>query len=232
MTASNLIGLGPVLLVLAHLNLPAQPVPHHFSGITVAPDQTVTLRLEGSVSNMFNVSGDVSNQFLQMFDLYVVEDSANLVDWKPMARLLRTNNNPQPLLFQEANAAALSQRFFRTCTNHLLTAFPQPSGPFAVGTVDRVMIDPVRTNLYRYTPRTNAFMVTFWYPADPPVAGVRPASMWDNRLAADTNFEARLAAWGASGADIQWASVLPRLVGHRFRAVPLAAAIAKYPVVI
>lgn len=56
-----------------------------------------------------------------------------------------------------------------------------PSGPVAVGTVDRVMIDPARATLYRYTPKTNSFMVTFWYPADPPAASVLPAAMWDQR---------------------------------------------------
>jgi hypothetical protein len=149
----------------------AQPVPHHFSGITVLPDKTVTLSLDGSVSNMFKLSGLISNQFQQTLDLYVVDASTNLTDWTPLARLLRTNNDPNPLVFQDTNAASLSQRFYRTFTNHLLTCFPKPSGPFAVGTVDRVMVDPARTNRYRYTPATNAFMVTFWYPADPPAAG-------------------------------------------------------------
>ena len=181
---------------------------------------------------MFNLSGTVSNQFLQLADLYVVEASTNLTDWTPLARLLRTNSDSSPLLYQDTNAPGLSRRFYRTFTNHLLTAFPEPSGRFAVGTVDHVMVDPARTNLYRYTPKTNAFMVTFWYPADPPVAGTLPARMWDQRWAADTNFIARLAAFGATGADTQWALISPKLIGHYFRGVPLAAGAAKYPVVL
>jgi dienelactone hydrolase len=210
----------------------AQSVPHYFSGLTVFPDRTVTLTLDGSVSNMFSLTGTVSNQFLQLADLYVIEASTNLTEWTPLARLLRTNNDPNPLLFQDTNAAAVSQRFYRTFTNHLLTAFPQPSGPFAVGRDDRVMVDPTRTGLYRYTPKTNAFMVSFWYPADPPAAGTLPATMWDQRWAADANFILRLAAFGATGADTQWALISPRLGGHCFRSVPLTAGNAKHPVIL
>jgi dienelactone hydrolase len=140
--------------------------------------------------------------------------------------LLRTNNNPNPLIAQDANAASLSQRFYRTFTNHLLTAFLKPSGPFAVGMVDRVMSDPARTNRYRYSPPTNAFMVTFWYPADPPAAGVLPAAMWDPRYAADTSL------YSGNGYDTRWAWITPKLVGHRFRGVPLAAGTGKHPVVL
>ena len=56
-------------------------VPHHFTGITVLPDKTAMLSLDGSVSNLFNLSGTISNQFMQMFDLYPVEASSNLLDW-------------------------------------------------------------------------------------------------------------------------------------------------------
>jgi hypothetical protein len=112
------------LLLVIGANLGAQPVPHHFSHIVSLPNRTVTLGLDGGVSRMFNLSGTVSNQFMQMFDLYLVEASANLVDWRPMALLLRTNNNPAPLLFPDTNALVLNQRFYRTPTNHLLTAFP------------------------------------------------------------------------------------------------------------
>jgi len=226
MTLKNqfLIGLG--LLLPIQPSLWAQPVPHHFTGIAASPDGTVTLSLDGSASNMFNLSGTISNQFMQMYDLYAVEASTNLTDWSSLGLLLRTNNNPNPLIVQDTNAAGLSQRFYRTFTNHLLTAFPKPTGPFAVGTVDRVMIDPARTNLYRYTPATNAFMVTFWYPADPPTAGVLPAAMWDQRIAAETSL------YAYAGFDTRWAQIVPKLVGHRFRGVPLAAGAGNCPVVL
>ncbi len=71
---------------------------------------------------------------MQMFDLYIVDASADLTDWTQLAQFLHTNNNPAPLLFQDTNAAELTQRFYRTCANYLLTPFWKPSGPFAVGT--------------------------------------------------------------------------------------------------
>ncbi len=225
-----LIGLG--LLLLIQPNLRTQPVPHHFTGISVSLDKAVTLSLDGSASNMFNLTGTISNQFRQMFDLYVVEASTNLTDWARLALLLRTNNNPSPLLFQDTNAAGSSQGFYRTFTNHLLTVLPKPSGPFTVGTVDRVMIDPARTNRYRYTPATNAFMVTFWYPADPPVAGMLPAPMWDQGFAADVSFYSAFASYGVSGANTRWAGIAPKLAGHRFWGIPLAGHTVKYPVVL
>ncbi len=226
MKPSNLLKLGPGLLLLARLEGVAQPIPHHFSRLDVLPDQSVALSLDGSVSNMFNLTGTISNQFMSMYDFYVIEASPNLTDWGPLARLLRTNNNPTPLVFRDTNAAGANQHFYRTFTNHLLTAFPKPSGPFTVGTVDRVMIDPARTNLYRYSPPTNAFMVTVWYPADPPPAGVLPAPMWNTLFGSDTSFYVH------HGVDTRWASVAPKLAGHRFRELQVAADAAPFPVVL
>ncbi len=232
------LGLIPALVILclaagSKPELCAQPVPHYFSGIAVGPDQTVTVALNGSVSNMFNLTGTISNQFMQMFDLYPVDASTNLLDWTRLALLLRTNNNSNPLLFQDTNAAGLGQRFYRTSTNHQLTAFPiPPSGPFAVGTVDRVMIDPARTNFYRLVPPTNAFMVTFWYPADPPAPGVPRAAMWNKRFAADRGFiQLFISSFGVTYTDVRWTNIVPNLVGHRFSGVPLATGAAKCPVV-
>jgi dienelactone hydrolase len=222
---TNLV-LNALLFLVLGKALLAQPIPHHFTGLTVLPGQRVTLSLDGSVAGMFNLSGTISNQFMQMFDIYMVEASTNLQDWTPLGSFLRTNSDPAPLRFRDTNTAAFGQRFYRTFTNHLITSYPKPSGPFAVGMVDRVMIDPARTNLYRYAPATNAFMVTFWYPADPPPAGVLPSPAGDQRLASDTS----LCSWG--GYDPRWTQISPRLVGHRFRGLPLAAGTNKYPVIL
>ncbi len=219
-----LLALGVSLF--AEFALPAQPSPHQISNLKLSPDQTAVLTLEGNVSNLFNLSGTLADQFWQMFDLYPVEASTNLTDWTRLDLLVRTNSNLSPLLFRDTNAPSLHQRFYRTFTNHLLTAFPKPTGPYAVGTVNRVMTDPARTNLYRYSPPTNAFMVTFWYPADPPSAGVLPASGWSERFTSDTNL------WLFYGLDPRWALIAPRLVGYGYRDVPLAQASANYPVVI
>lgn len=214
------------MLIVASRLLDAQPAPHHFSSIVVIPDRTITLSLGGSVANLISLSGGISNQFMQMFDLYPVEASSNLADWTPLTSLLRTNNNSNPLLVEDIEAASLDKRFYRTPTNHLVTALPKPSGLFAVGTFDRAMIDPARTSPYRYSPATNAFMVTFWYPAAPTPVGVLPAPMWDKRLASDAS------ASSAYGFDSRWPLVFPKLVGHRFVGVPLATNPAKLPIII
>jgi dienelactone hydrolase len=232
MKTSTLLAFGLGLLLPAHPTLSAQPVPHHFSSITVSLDQTATLSLDGSVAGMFNLTGTISNQFMQMFDLYPVEASTSLTEWTCLALLLRTNNDPNPLHFDDTNAAALSQRFYRIPTNHLLTASPKPSGPFAVGRVDRVMLDPARTNLYRYSPRTNAFMATFWYPADSPPAGALPATTYGQRFAGDANFEAASVAGGFAGADTRWALIKPKLKSCCLLSVPLATGTARFPVVL
>ena len=214
------------LLLSASPQSGAQPVPHHFEGITASPDGTITLSLNGSVSNLVSISGTISNQFLKMFDLYLVDTSTNLVDWTPVALLQRTNNDPQPLIVRDIPTADRHESYYRVVTNQLPTAFPKPRGPFAVGTVDRVMVDPARTKPYRYTPKTNAFMVTFWYPADPPATGVLPAAMWDLRFAADANL------YSNSGFNPQWAKLAPKLFGHRYQDLPLKSGGNRLPIVI
>jgi dienelactone hydrolase len=215
-----------IVILLQGLKLSAQPVPHHFTGIATSPDKTISLSLGGSASNIFALTGTQSNQFMRTFDLYPVEASTDLANWTRLALLRRTNNDPNPLVFFDGDAAGLGRRFYRTVTNHLLTFFPKPTGPYAVGTTDRIMIDPTRTNLYRYTPKTNAFMVTFWYPAEPTPAGALPDRMWDKRVAADLSF------FAAMGIDRKWAPVFAAAVAHRAVGVPLAAAPAKYPAVL
>jgi dienelactone hydrolase len=215
-----------VLLLHNGLSTWAQPVPHHFSGINVLPDSTTVLSLDGSVSNMFNLDGVIATHFAQTFDLYPVEASTNLKEWVRLAILLRTNNNPHPLQFADASAIDSSHRFYRTPTNHQITLFPAPTGPFAVGCTDRVMIDPARTNLYRYSPRTNSFMVTFWYPAESSNAGTPLGRMWDARIAADTTF------YSFVGADSRWAEINSRVVGHRFSDIAVEPASSGWPVII
>ncbi|HNQ89145.1 MAG TPA: hypothetical protein PKM73_11065 [Verrucomicrobiota bacterium] len=203
----------------------AQPLPHQFTGIDVAPDRSVTLSLDGSSSNLVpGLSGAILSQFNQMVDLYIVEASANLTDWTRLALLRRTNNDSSPLLFRDSESSELPHRFYRTLTNHLITSFPVPSGPFAVGTCDRVMVDPSRTGRYRYNPATNAFMVTFWYPAAPPGPGTLPGPRWNRRLSADSSF------YQLAGADTRWAGLAPRLVGYRVVGAPLAASQERYPI--
>ncbi|MBU6401021.1 MAG: hypothetical protein KGS61_11930, partial [Verrucomicrobia bacterium] len=208
------------------LSLWAQPVPHHFNGITVAPNQTVTLSLDGSVSGMFNLTGTISNQFQEMFDLYPVEASTNLFDWAPLAVLLRSNSNPNPLLLRDTNTTGLSLRFYRTPTNILLTMFPPPSGSFPVGVVDRVMVDPSRTNNYRYSARTNAFVVSFWYPAAPPAAGALPELGRGKPLWQDPRL------YSIYGFDRNWANIGGAAVEQALPGPPVSSQGGPYPVLL
>lgn len=213
------------LLLAASLNLSAQPVPHHFRGLTISPDRTVTLALEGSLGNSFNLTGTPSNQFRQIFDLYPIEASADLTDWTRLALLPRPNNDPNPLLFQDTNAAGSSRRFYRTFTNHLITAFPKPTGPFAVGTFSVVLTDSSRSN--RYGLKTNSsFMCTLWYPAEPARSGTMPRPYNDQAVATDRAF---YSFWGLS---TQWTSAVPQFVAHSVPGLPMLAGTNRFPVIL
>ena len=123
--------LGTYFLCGSRQELTAQPVPHHLEAITVAPDRTVALTVAGSVSNMFPLLPTVvSNQFRQMFDIYVLNTSSNLVDWTRLGLLVRTNNDSNPLIVHDTNAASFNQRFYGAATNHFVTGFPSPPAPF------------------------------------------------------------------------------------------------------
>jgi len=225
MKASTLLLLGLGLLFPLAPNLSAQPIPHHFSGITVTPDKAVTLSLNGSVSNLFNLTGAVRAQFMQMVDRYVVEASTNLTDWTRLATLLRTNSDPNPLLFQDTNAAGFERLFYRTYTNHLITGFPKPSGPFAVGIISRILTDSSRTN--RYGINTNSsFMGTLWYPGEPPQVGSLPGTSSERAVAGDRNL---YAYWGWSS---QWTNVVPQLVSYSLPDAPLASGQDRFPLVL
>lgn len=217
--------LGLALLLPLGPNSLAQPIPHHFSAITVASEKSVALSLDGSVSNLLNVTDSIRAQFMQMLDLYIVEASTNLADWTRLAMLSRTNNDPAPLLFQDTNAASLKHRFYRTFTNNFVTGFPKPSGPFTVGTVSLILTDSSRSN--RYAIKTNSsFMGTLWYPAEPPKAGRLPAPSTEREVAADLNF---YSAWNFT---LQWTNVAPQLVAYSLPDAPLASGQNRFPLIL
>ncbi len=219
------LGLG--LWLTASCACIGQPTPHALSGIAVSPDRTVTLHLSGSAANLITgLGGVIDGQFEQMWDLYVVDASTNLADWVRLATVPRVISDPAPLVFQDIPAPEIGQRYYRTVTNHVITSFPKPSGPFDVGTFDRVLVDPARTNSYRYGAMTNAFMVTFWYPAEPPEAGTLPGPRWNRRLAADASL------YQLAGGDTRWTRLAPELVGYRFVNAELAAARERYPILL
>ena len=111
MKPGNLLLLGLGLLLPNRPDLWAQPVPHYFEGITVLPDRTAMLSLDGSVSNMFTLPAAVSNQFRQMFDLYVLEASTNLVNREKIG--IAVDHGDGTFSFEDANASRFPNRFYR-----------------------------------------------------------------------------------------------------------------------
>lgn len=227
MTSFTQLIAGSCLLLATFLtsDLHASGVPHRIGGITVGADG-VSLRLDGSVSNLFGVlPSQVASQFNQMFDLYVVDASPDLVNWTREATLLRTNGDPSPLYWQDTNAGALTARFYRTPTNYLVTQFPVPSGPYAVGKVVRILTDPSRTN--RYGILTNSsFMCTIWYPSDTPPAGGLPAPYTEAAVvAASIN-------GNGFGWPVQWVTVMTNCVADAYASVPVASGTNRFPVIL
>ena len=224
--AFHLIKLLVVLAAFAKLNLWATGVPHHFGGIGIDADGIVTVQLEGSVSNLFGALPlSVATQYLQMFDLYVVDASPDLVHWTRQATLLRTNGNPSPLFWQDANGATAMARFYRTPTNYLLTQFPIPSGPYAVGKTVRVLTDPSRTNRYGI-PTNSSFMCTIWYPADPPAAGTLPAPYTDAAVVADSIIN------NGFGWPVQWVTVMTNCIAQASANVPMISGTNRCPIIV
>jgi hypothetical protein len=148
-------------------------VPHRFGSVSVAPGQKVILGLTGAVSP----------QYSPFLDLYPIEVSSNLVDWSFLAAVVRTNAPTAPFAYTDIGSDNQARRFYRTPATNLVTVFTPPTGPYEVGTLNRVLTDPSRTN--RYSISTNSsFMATFWFPATPK-AGDVPGFLFNQTLARD-----------------------------------------------
>ncbi len=181
---------------------------HLFNGIQVLPDHTVSLDLGGNPPTVFRL----------YFDVYLLEASPDLVNWAPLASLLRTNASANALIYTDPASSTLPERFYRMRTNLLITPFPTPTGPFQVGSSVRMLTDPSRTN--RYNIKTNSsFMATFWYPAQPQ-AGQWPAAYMEGKLAGYRPF------WGSL------TNVAPSFVSQAFSEAPISTNASTYPVVI
>ncbi|MHC1768591.1 MAG: hypothetical protein AB9869_30650 [Verrucomicrobiia bacterium] len=192
------------------------PAPHAFESLQAKPGERATLTFTGETSALFGPYND----------LYPVEVSPNLVDWSPLAMLQRANRALVPLTFSDTDAAQLTQRFYRLQTNLLVTPFPPLTGPFAVGMLTRCMIDPARTNYYRYNNKTNAFMVTFWYPAEPQ-AGLDLGPTWDYKLARDWS-----GVLASVSGNTTWPTILTQFKGHAWLNAPMAPGTDRYPVIL
>jgi dienelactone hydrolase len=205
--------LAAVALALASggvLALAQNSEPHRIGSISISPKGQPQLTFEGTADTAFK----------SYFDLFCLECSANLTQWTSLATVVRTNAATTAPSFLDEAAADLQSRFYRTAAEPVLTPFPPPSGPYAVGTFSRMLTDPSRSNRFG-VPTNRSFMVTFWYPAQvQPNARVAYASYSDRQLAE------RRAYWGA------YTNRVPALVSHA-RSSPLVAANPdRFPVVI
>lgn len=181
---------------------------HRISAISYRSGEVASLALGGATPPA---------ALQKYFDLYPLEASEDLKVWEPIATIVRTNVTNE-IVYVDADMAAHRMRFYRTPTNQFSTPFLAPTGPFAVGTLERTLADPTRTNRYRV--KTNSsFVVTFWYPARPS-AGKDFAPYMDRLLAE------RKAYWGA------FTNRVPALVSHSWRDVPFTESAEPFPVVI
>jgi dienelactone hydrolase len=215
-TLSNPTGgaiLGPyATATISILDITNTP-PHRFDGIAVQPDRSVQLTLGGSADRHFK----------DYFDLYPIEVSSNLVVWTPLVTLLRTNAPANVLTYTDTEAASFDLRFYRTASNHLITPWVKPTGPFTPGMVSRLLTDPTRRN--RYWLSTNcAFMISVWYPAVA-AAGRLPGLCMSLQTAQDPTW---MAAYGYG----DFTPRVPYLHSHAVPDVPCATDQASYPIVV
>lgn len=187
---------------------------HHFAGVRASADGTVSLTLGGG----YTPGLGLSNRFQPYFDIYPIEVSPNLRDWTPLAWLVRTNASTNALTWFEHGAAQAQQRYYRMRTDVLVTPNAPPSGPYLVGRMDRWLTDPTRRN--RFLVSTNSsFQVALWYPAEPQ-AGSWLLPCQDEPVLLDPSY------WAA------WTDRVPWFVGCARGGLGLAAAQARYPVIL
>ena len=191
-----------------------------------APHGFAAIRPEGDGVVKLTFSGGVSKRFQPYFDIYPVEVSTNLVDWRMLTLLQRTNSATDEFVFLDAGAKENSARFYRIPTNHFTAAYSKPSGPYLDGRHVRMMHDSSRRN--RYLVSTNgSFAVTIIYPAAPN-AGQRPAPWFEEALARDTSVTSLWAHWNVSA----WFDRVPFLSSYSFQDAPLAEISEPVPVVL
>lgn len=186
---------------------------HQMDGVSIRQDRSVQIQLRGGVDGHFR----------DYFDLYPIEISSNLVDWIPLVTLQRTNASTNVLTYVDPAAPGRDRRFYRVPTNHLITPWAQPSGPFQPGVVSRQLTDPARRN--RYGRSTNcSFMASIWYPAVAE-AGRLPGRFMDLQMAADPT-------WMGVFSVSDFTARMPFLVSHALPNAPCATAEAPFPILL
>jgi hypothetical protein len=86
------------------LDLHAAGVPHHFTRISVGTDHSVEMSLDGSATNLFPLGPGARAQFLEMFDMYLVDHSPDLTKWMRGTALLHRIGDSGPLSWRDTNA--------------------------------------------------------------------------------------------------------------------------------
>jgi dienelactone hydrolase len=130
------------------------------------------------------IQNESPQDLARFYEILALRTSSDLVDWKPLANLFKTNADPAPVLCLDAEAANHARRFYVIPTHRFITPLLRPTGPYEVGEFSELLTDPGRTNASR---RTNMqFMVTCWYPASPNIVGT-PAPYMSSRVAAHTS---------------------------------------------
>jgi hypothetical protein len=128
---------------------------HAMGGITAQGDKPVLLELTGA---------NTAPQFKPFLDWYPIEVSSDLVRWPLIGSAFRDNASLTAASYTDTNSDGLA-RFYRTSAASLVSIFPPPSGPYAVGRRHRLLSDSSRHN--RYGISTNSsFWATIWYPAE------------------------------------------------------------------
>lgn len=209
-TPNALLTMPLVALILGSIGAAAATPPaepHRVSAISLTPAGQPVLTLTGGAGATFR----------SYFDLFRLESSTDLARWSPLATVVGTNAATNALTFVDDTAPNGPQRFYRTASNHVLTPFQPPTGPYPVGTFSRLLTDPSRSN--RFGVKTNSsFMATFWYPARSP----------DDTLASyvDRPLAERRVYWGTI------ANAVPALVQYATSEAPILADAGTFPVVV
>lgn len=177
---------------------------------------------DGSI--LLGLTGGVSKRFIDFFDLYPLEFSADLAGWQTLPLLERTNNSTAKLTVSDPGAAGA--RFWRLPTRQFITPYPQPTGPYSVGTMSYLLTDSSRRNRYNLS-GNGSFAVSVWYPADQR-AGLLPQRWLPEPMARDASPSG---LWMAYGSGV-WLDRLPYLFTHSFSNAPFATGIHQCPVVL
>jgi hypothetical protein len=176
----------------------------------LSPNSITGIERPAANQVQLGIQNEVAADLGRFFELLPLQASTNLLDWEPLATLFKTNANPEPAQWADADAT-LPTRFFRVPTNRYITPLLEPTGHYGVGEFSDLLTD---TN--RYNPTTGLpmqFMVTCWYPTLPaggrlPTPYLAEAVAWETTYFMPMSRMAGLAAQPTIGTPL--ATNLPR----------------------